>query len=284
MKKTILMLTAAMLLMGCEKLEVPQTSNGVDAKTIRLNVNGDFGSPTFTRSTLSADGKDMTDLWIFDYVDDELVQTIHQESDDADFGEPELTLAYGYHHLYVVASRGLDPVVDDVEHNIVWSSVRDTFWADVYAYVDDETAHEQDVTLSRVVAKLKCTINDVVPTGVTTLTMSPDTWYYGLDYKTGEPVSEDAEPLSVAVPSSYAGTSGLLTASFFTISSSDEWKTDFTLIASDASNSTVTSITVDDAPLKANRATVYSGNFFSSSKSFSFILDDGWLDDKVLTW
>jgi hypothetical protein len=43
----------------------------------------------------------MTDLWLFDYVDGTLVQTVHQVSTDADFGTPAPTLAYGEHRIYL---------------------------------------------------------------------------------------------------------------------------------------------------------------------------------------
>ena len=93
MKKTILLLIAAAVVCGCEKLSVPEsaeqeqeqeTAMNVKTKNFTFTVKGDFGSATFTRGYMQADGKDMTDLWVLDYMDGTLVQQLHQSSDDAD--------------------------------------------------------------------------------------------------------------------------------------------------------------------------------------------------------
>ena len=82
----------------------------MDAPTgpVRFFVQGDFSiaNTPFTRS-LTADGKDMTDVWVLDYVDGSLVQQRHQTSEDDDFGAPTLALSVGSHHIYFIASRGL---------------------------------------------------------------------------------------------------------------------------------------------------------------------------------
>jgi len=281
MKKYLIPLLA-FTMTACQKVslydeEMPAT------KTITFNVNGDFGRPTFTRATLSADGKDMTDLWIFDYIGDECVQILHQTSNDEDFGEPSMSMTYGQHHLYFVASRGSDPDVDDEEHTIVWSIVRDTFWQAAEITVGNSTATTQEVELIRKVAKLKVTINDRVPVGCSSLTITPDSWYYGIDYINGTMTFDDCSPISVTIPNSYIGTTNLF-ASFFTISDASEWTTDVTISSSGSGNSVLGSVSIDDVPLKANRSTNYSGSLFSGQKPFLITLDEEWMDDVVLTW
>ena len=46
-----------------------------------------------TRATMSE--VSMTDLWLFDYIGDELQQTIHQTATDANFGTPAINASYG---------------------------------------------------------------------------------------------------------------------------------------------------------------------------------------------
>ena len=102
-------------------------------KKFTFTVKGDFSNEwkPVTRGYLSADGKDMTDLWVLDYVDNQLVQQLHQSDNEAeDFGRPTINLAYGSHHVYFVASRGASPVLNTTDGTITWSSVRDTFWKD----------------------------------------------------------------------------------------------------------------------------------------------------------
>ena len=258
-------------------------TEGKILKNVRVHVNGDFGSPTFTRA-LEADGKEMTDLWVFDYMGDELVQTIHQTTDDTDFGEPNVLMEYGDHDLYFVASRGLNPEVDDVEHTITWSNVRDTFWKTITMNVNSTSATSVDVTLERVVTKLKLNIQDKVPAGLVNITITPEEWNYGIDYLTGEPASVDDSPITIDVPSSYVGTTGNLSVSVFSLSGDSEWTTDVTVAAKNGSNGTISSVHIDDVPLLANRATVYSGNLFTSGSTFTLSINDTWLSDKVLTW
>jgi len=287
MKKYLLPLLAGALV-SCQKVSLygeEETAEEPETKTVTFKVNGDFGTPTFTRATLSADGREMTDLWIFDYMGDECVQMIHQDSGDDDFGEPSLSLVYGAHHIYFVASRGSGAVVDDVEHNITWSSVRDTFWKDLAVVVTKDSETDHSVSLDRVVAKLKVAINDRVPDGCASLVVTPETWFYGLDYIDGTAVAESDDPITIAVPVSYIGTSGgTLNASVFSISDATEWQTNVTIAAKTSADAILGTATINNAPLKANRATLYSGNLFSSSHSFMMTLSDEWLDDKVLTW
>jgi hypothetical protein len=99
--------------------------------------------------------------------------------------------------------------VDDVDHVITWSSVRDTFWGDYTLTVSESSAVDHDVELDRVVARLKVILDDVIPSGLSSLTVTPETWYYGLDYTDGSMVQDENDvPVTVSVPSSYIGTSG----------------------------------------------------------------------------
>ena len=286
MKKYLLLLLAGALV-SCQKVSLydeEETAEDPEKKTVTFKVNGDFGTPTFTRATLSADGREMTDLWIFDYIGDECVQTIHQDSGDDDFGEPSLSLVYGAHHIYFVASRGVDPDLNEDDHIIVWSNVRDTFWQDYEVTISRTSDTEHDVTLDRVVSKLKVTVNDRIPVGCSSLIISPAKWYYGLDYTDGSMAWESNDEISVSIPSNYIGTTGNLSASFFTMSSDDEWTTNLTVTAVNGNNVILGTASITAAPFIANRATAYSGNLFSNMNAFTISLNDTWLSDEVLTW
>ena len=122
-------MSAALLLTACGEHEMMgeltagmTPADSVMKKTITFDF-GEISQRSMTRVTLAE--LNLTDLWIFDYVGDELKQTIHQASTDAAFGSASLSLDYGEHTFYFVASRGIDPVVDTDAKTIVWSSVRD---------------------------------------------------------------------------------------------------------------------------------------------------------------
>lgn len=279
MKKVFVIACLAMVFASCGK-DVNVEEAG--AKKVAFDVKGNWNSPVFTRGSLSADGKEMTDLWLFDYVDGELVQTVHQVSTDADFGEPSPTLSYGEHRIYFVVSRGTSPVINGTV--ISWGSIRDTFWKAMSVTVGGASASAYSVALDRVVTKLKITATDAVPDGTATVVVLPGTWYAGIDYLTGQPADmRDNEEMSVAVPDSYVGTTGLA-VSFFGFSSATEWTTPLTVSARDADNDIIGMVNVAAAPFMANRATEFSGSLFSTSGAFTITLNDEWAEPWTGSW
>ena len=267
-----------MVFVSCSK-DVTE-ENG--AKKVSFDVQGNWNSPVFTRGSLSADGKEMTDLWLFDYVDGVLVQTVHQSSVDADFGTPSPTLSYGEHRIYFVVSRGVSPVINGTV--ISWGSVRDTFWKAMSVTVGGASASTYSVALDRVVTKLRITATDAVPDGTATVVVLPGKWYAGLDYLTGRPAEmRDNEEMSVAVPDSYIGNTGLA-VSFFGFSTSAEWTTPLTVSARDGENDIIGMVNVAAAPFMANRATEYSGSLFTSGGTFAITLNDEWDTPWMGSW
>ena len=279
MKKMLLMAVAVAMLTGCSK-DVTEEIAG--AKKVAFDVQGNWNSPVFTRGSLSADGKEMTDLWLFDYVDGTLVQTVHQVSTDADFGTPAPTLSYGEHRIYFVVSRGANPVINGTV--ISWGSIRDTFWKAMSVTVGGASASAYSVALDRVVTKLKITATDAVPDGTATVVVMPVKWYAGIDYLTGQPADmKDSEEMSASVPASMVGTTGMA-VSFFGFSSATEWTTPLTVSARDEDNDIIGLVNVAAAPFMANRATEFSGSLFSTSGTFTITLNDEWDAPWTGTW
>ena len=233
-----------------------------------------------TRSTLT-EGQ-MTDLWLFDYLDGQLISTIHQTPDDAAFGSIALTADYGSHQLYFVASRGTDPTISGTE--ITWAKPSDTFWASLALDVAPGMSASQPVALSRVATRLRVAITDEVPAALATLAITPAHWYCGLDYTTGLPTGDQQTVRTVSVPASYAGTAGQLVMSIFSLSAPDEWQTAVTVAALASDGSTLASLSLSDVPLRRNRTTVYSGPLFSRQSALSVTLSDTWDDDYAVSW
>lgn len=274
---------------ACEKNMNDEFAVENEKMQVTFAVQGDFGSAAFeygavTRSALTADGKDMTDLWVLDYMGGVLVQQLHQTAADADFGTPSLSMDLGAHHIYFVASRGASPTLSTDEHTITWATTSDTFYKDYSVSVTSGTASVQNVTLDRVATKLSITINDEVPTGTAYVEITPVTWYYGLDYLTGAPTSaETSAPRTINIPSSKIGTTGL-NLNIFGLSGTTEWTTDVTVTACDGNDNTIGQATIDDAPFMANRVTSYCGNLFTSGGSFALSLNSMWGEDHTGTW
>ena len=292
MKKIVLTALCGIVLASCQTADIePVVSNAEESgivskegKKFVFTVKGDFGAAAFTRAYLQADGKEMTDLWVYDYVGDELVQKLHQTPTDENWGKPEMTLAYGQHHVYFVASRGTEPSVNETDHIISWGSVRDTFWKDYEVSVVTTSNGNRAVTLDRVVTKLRLTVKDEVPATCAQLSVKPSVWYYGLDYMAGSAVSAQSQEMTVDIPGSYVGTSGQLMASFFSISASDEWTANVSVKAKNSAGGVLGSVNILGAPFKANRATEYSGNLFGSGGSLNIHINEDWEEPVEVTW
>lgn len=291
------MAVPVLMMTGCEKPvfdeedeEVVYDDNDVadidtrPTKKFTFTIKGNFDNATFTRGYLQADGQDMTDLWVYDFVGNTCVQKVHQTNSDADFGQPVMNLAYGNHHVYFVASRGDEPTVDETATTIVWVTPKDTFYKDYEVSVVNTSNGNRAVTLDRVATKLRVVVNDAVPAGCASVSVKPDTWYYGLNYTTGAPVSSSNKERVVNVPASYVGTTGQLALSIFGLSAADEWTTILTLKAKDGSDGVIGSAVIVGAAFRANRTTEYSGSLFGSGGSMTVSLSTDWETAKTGTW
>ena len=241
-------------------------------------MGGDNASST--RATMSE--VSMTDLWLFDYIGDELQQTIHQTATDANFGTPAINASYGDHTIYFVASRGDSPVIDGT--TISWTKPSDTFWASRSITIAPSTSASQTVSLQRVATRLRLTVMDEIPATLAQICITPSHWYYGIDYLTGEATDDRQTERTINVPASYIGTTGQLYANFYSMSPSSAWQTDITMKAKDGDGGLISQIGIADVPLERNRVTNYSGPLFSVSRTSSVTADGEWGEDITGTW
>jgi len=267
-------------LASCDKEETT-VLDGSPVK-ITFTMQGDFAFHEMTRA-LEADGKAMTDVWVLDYVGTELLQAVHQTSTDEDFGTPTMTLTTGEHHLYFIASRGTDPTLSTTDKTIVWAKPSDTFWTDYAVTVTPTTNGNRSVELQRVVTKLKIIVTDALPDGMTTMELSPSTWYLGMNYQTGEPSNASAYTTTINIPSNYAGRTNT-SFSFHGMSGATEWTTDVTVTAKNSSAETIGSVIITNVPLLRNRSTDYSGPLFGSNGGMNMTLSTDWTDSYEATW
>lgn len=289
------MAMAVATLTACEKEIITEEEDATvsdgssieKTKKFTFTLKGDFSNDwkPVTRGYLSADGKDMTDLWVMDYVGGQLVQQIHQSDNTAeDFGRPVMNLSYGPHHVYFVASRGSSPVLNTTDGTITWSSVRDTFWKDYEVNVVSTSNGNRAVTLDRVVTKLMLAFTDAISNDAFSINFTPATWYYGLNYKTGEPTdATTSQTVVTTLPDSYKGQSGVV-LSYFSISPSDEWTSNISLNSKDGDNHIIGQANMTSVPFVRNRQTEYSGPLFTSGGSMSLSLDGDWETSVTGTW
>ena len=285
MKKNLFLAIAVVLaLSSCEKQAINEELQGLEESgKVRITFQVKNSTDARTRATALA-ASDMTDLWLFDYVDGECAKMIHLTPEDDGWSAPSAVFTIGSHDIYFVASRGDAADVDETDGTIVWTIPRDTFLGSLTLNVTGGTSPTQSVELSRATMRLKINVNDAVPEDIDRLIITPDIWYFGLNYLTGEAVGEKKEARSVTVPASYVGTTKKLTASFYGFSGDDEWQTDVEVKAVDADDNVLGQVTLTDAPFRKNVITEYSGMLFGGQVGMDVTLGDAWGENDMHTW
>ena len=265
------------------EVELP-TGEKVQAKRFVFTLKGDFAKEMKTRGYLAADGKDMTDVWVLDYMDGTLMQQLHQSNTDADFGAPSMSLAYGAHHVYVIASRGGTPTLDTAAKTIVWARPSDTFWKDYEVNVVATSNGNRAVTLDRVVTKLKLCFTDAVPAGAATFNITPATWYFGFNYQTGGPCDAHTdETFTVNIPASYVGRTDANTNTFG-FAPSAGMTTDVAFNCKDAAGNVMGEASLPSLQFKRNKQTVCTGPLFSTGGPVGLNLNTEWGETIEVSW
>ena len=295
-------LTAMWMFSACEKVDVMNENGSGESegvKEIVMHVGGitwsyeDSGicdAPSYgsrrdaaTRA-LEANGEAMKELWVFDVIGDSCALVCKQTEVDDNFGSVAMKLSYGNHRLAVVCSRGEGSDVDVSNGRIAWEKVRDTFWNVVDCDVAKTGSTDISVTLKRVAARMRVTVNDVIPSDLKTISISGEPWYKGIDVKTGEAigglssVEGVTDVSSLAVPSQYVGTEKKLAVSLWIMSKGDEWTENVTVKMLDDNGDVLSQSLCNGVPMQRNRVTNVTGYFLSGGASGNILLDDSWSD------
>ena len=275
MKKIMMAMSAALMLTACEKsVESAIATPPVSAKTITFTFGPEMRQ--MTRASLAE--LNITDLWLFDYMGDELKQTV-QKSEG--FDAVSLSLDYGEHTLCFVASRGAEPTVS--APTISWSKPSDTFWAIASMNIQPSSSASQSVELKRVATRLKINITDEIPATAAQLEVDPGTWYYGLNVRSGDAVDARQQVRSVTIPSQYVGTTGQVSASFFCLSP-NEWQSDDDVRLVDSDDGILGQVSLFDVPFKRNTTTVFGGGIIGTAASVGITADNEWMPDDEHIW
>lgn len=255
-----------------------------EAKDITFAFTNDYSDQWHITRGLEADGKQMTDIWILDYMDGTLVQQVHQDDNTAaDFGKPTITLSFGSHHLYFIVTRGVDAILNTTTHTMTFSSVRDTFWRNLEFNITASTNGSQVINLDRIVTKLKLTFTDVIPMGTSTINITPHTWNYGFDYLTGEPTAATTDQMvTLNIPASEIGKN--TSASIYGFSDATQWTTDIIVNSKKSDNTVLGQAVIVDAPFMRNRVTECSGPLFSGTEGLTISLNTDWIDSYNGSW
>lgn len=247
-----------------------------------------------SRAALSANGKQLTDLYILDYDKEtgKLLQVLHQTSTAVDFAEPDLTLDYGEHVLKVVATRSQEPTLWDAQ-KISWQvkpnvltpikatqpvmltsdKTSDTFGAEKEVSVGIGKATTVSIALDRLVAKLVVSSTDIFPEDATTVTVDIQE-HRTLSWATMD-VIEAVKNQRMTDVMSLRGTTGTV-FSYFVLAPKDGYTTDVTLTTNRAEGKPYSTITVPGVQLERNKVTTISGPIYGHGQVFQVTVNDAW--------
>ena len=210
---------------------------------------------------------DLTDIWIFDEVDGTIVKTLHQTREDADWSNPTLSLPYGTHELYFVASAGTGASISS--ESITWDKVRDTFSRSLTINVSAETHKTMPVTLSRVATRLYLTIKDPIPDDATSVRVT---------------ILNGCKSIGILEPSEYVttvsnfsvlpediGKTNIRYTIWLIAPESEEWQTDINVAVINGDN-IIYDRDIHNVLLLRNRTTSISGFINSCSQSPILVL------------
>ena len=306
--KTKLMMMAAIAAVGMTVVSCSSDNESLveDAKPGKAHVRlvcgmgvsvSPMGAPRLapmTRAALSANGKQLTDIYILDYdkATGKLLQVLHQTSTAADFAEPDLTLDYGEHVLKVVATRSQEPTLWDagkitwsVEPNILTpvtatqpvmltsTKTSDTFGAEKEVSVGIGTAATVSITLDRLVAKLVVNSTDVFPDDCTNITLKFQE-HRTLSWTTMD-VTEAENNQRLVDVTNLRGTTGTV-LSYFVLAPKDGYQTDITLTTNRTEGKPYSTITVPGVTLERNKVTTISGPIYGHGQGFQVTVIDTW--------
>ena len=252
-------------------------------------------SATHSRATLTANGTELTDLYIMDYdkKSGKLLQVLHQTSTDADFAEPGLTLDYGEHTLKVVATRSTSPTLLnatlapwDVPANVLTpvlganiptllssAKTSDTFGAQRDIVVGIGEAQTVNITLERLVARMIIKSTDVFPTDCSTFEFSLQE-YKTFSWQTFDVIDAVKNYRSSDV-SVLAGTTGT-TITYYMFAPTDGYTTDITFTTNSKTGKPYSTITVPNVKFERNKTTTITGSFYNHQQGFSISINDAW--------
>ncbi len=282
MKKLFIFVLAFIAVVSCSNSSdfIPESRE----KTVSIVLGGDYTFESFTRA--SVNNSNATDIWIFDYMNDNLIQTIHQKSDDIDFGNPQITLKNGIHDMYFVVSSGNGAIHTSAIHIIDWrNSIGDTFWTHMNININSNSETSITVPLKRVTTMLKLKSTDIVPENGKYIEVTPGEWYYGINYITGVPTCKMSKTPIIC---NLENTGDFVEISIYGISSDNETTTQIDVFAMSKTNNSIKYTKLNNVPFKANRITTMTGNMFgvANDNKCNYILniDTQWTTGYNATW
>lgn len=222
------------------------------------------------------------DLAIYDAATSALVSSQQTTPDASDYGSFAPTLPYGEYILLFLGYDGSRTADLTSLFAIQFPDlyVPNLFYKTLTITVSDDTAAEQTVSLVRAVAAFTLKSEGSIPQNLAALRIAATGGGQVLDGRTGYATASQQERTYNAV--SQAGKTSF-TLNYYTFLPAEEATMDFTVSALDGNGKEIASHTFPGVPMKINRRSIYSGDFFATDDSaprFAVTLENDTWDEQ----
>lgn len=267
------MLAAALAFSSCEKFYAEGTlSNGNDENgnvTIKVSnhIQSDFDPSSAQTRGEGEDTPTLEDIctrisFAF-FKDGEKLKTINQTAGDDNYGTVSLNLAEGTYDLVIIAHSGKGNCTISSPEKVKFynNKMTDTFIHYGTLDVMEDEENQQEINLSRAVAKITLHINDNIPSNVKRLKL----------YYTGGSSTLNATTAQGCVNSKQTEerevVAGQKDYSVYTFPHPDDKKVTLTVTAYDSEDTEVATRRIEDIPVKRNHITICTGNLFEGGET-----------------
>lgn len=285
MKKVLLpaLIAVCGLLSACQS-DDEFSAAAVHEITFQVTNYEQYDLDDLTRASV-ADVLDHLVMGVFDAATDAVVGsvTVQNKADGkSSYGTFSVSLPEGRYRAVFIGYNGSRACQMSSSTNITFESdhVPHTFLSCMELTVDGKTAQNQNVVLKRAVAAFRLVVKEALPQGLATFRFVNRGGGTALNAQTGFCTEQKERTYDISVPTSSIGKSNV-EISCYAFLPSEEAAMNITVNALKADGSVIKSRTFADVPMKVNRLTCYTGNFFAEDEAaaqFRLSVDDAWSD------
>ena len=267
MKHTLsLLLSTALLLLGsCQSDEpaAPQPS-GMGCITFDVINYEQYAFDDVTRASVTS--LDHLDMAVYDAVADTLVNLVQQKKGEDGYGSFSATLPYGKYNVVFLGYQGSRIANMNSPTNICFADdyVPNLFHKCVTLTIEQKENTAKSIALDHVVAAFELKVNDTAPTNLTEMEFNCLGGGHRLNGLTGLAFQTDERTYTFDL-STQAGKSEF-SVSLYTFLADNETEMNFTVKALDNEGGVIKMHEFDEVPMKLNRRTRYSGDFFADPR------------------
>ncbi len=285
MKKVLL----PALIAVCGLLSACQSNDEFSAATVheitfQVTNYEQYDLDDFTRAS-GADALKHLVMGVFDAATDAVVGNVvvqNKEDGNSNYGSFSVSLPEGRYRAVFIGYNGSRACQMSSSTSITFEGdhVPHTFLSCMELTVDGKTAQNQNVVLKRAVAAFRLVVKDALPQGLATLRFVNRGGGTVLNAQTGFCTEQKERTYDISVPTSSIGKSNV-EISCYAFLPAEEAAMNITVNALKSDGSVIKSRTFADVPMKVNRLTCYTGNFFAEDEAaaqFRLSVDDAWSD------